>query len=114
MARNFSKLLKLARVVSKFFLLCYLPLCLLRNTDCCESAVPHFRGAVYWQVYKDTDLRGVGDLLAKSKLARGYAKSMYANLREQTLRPGRFHDQRAECLKAKASLLGNEQRQRLM
>lgn len=57
----------------------------------------------WWQVYKDVDLRGVGDLLAKSTLARGYAKCMYSCLSEQTLRPGRFDDQRAECLKAKAS-----------
>lgn len=54
-------------------------------------------------MYKDVDLRGIGGLLAKSKLARDYAKSMYSNLSEQTLRPGRFHDQRAECLAAKAS-----------
>lgn len=54
-------------------------------------------------MYKDIDLRGLGDLLAKSSLARGYAKSMYSNLREQSLRPDRFHDQRAECLKAKVS-----------
>eukprot|EP00903_Cladosiphon_okamuranus_P011608 g10918.t1 len=69
-----------------------------------ESA-PHLRmkKKQLMKVYKDIDLRGMGDLLVKSKLARDYAKSMYSNLSEQTLRPGRFHDQRAECLTAKAA-----------
>lgn len=58
----------------------------------------------WWQVYNDVDLRGMGDLLAKSRLARSYAKSMYSSLREQSSRTNRFHDQRAECLKAKVSL----------
>ena len=66
---------------------------------CFRDAASHVR-----QVHKDVDLRGMGDLLANSQLARSYAKSMYSNLSEQTLRPGRFQDQRAECLKAKVSL----------
>ncbi|CAN0134436.1 unnamed protein product [Scytosiphon promiscuus] len=57
------------------------------------------------KVYKDVVLRGAGEILARSTLARGYAKCMYSCLSEQTLRPGRFDDQRAECLKAKASAL---------
>ncbi|CAM9218551.1 unnamed protein product [Ectocarpus sp. 13 AM-2016] len=55
------------------------------------------------KVYKDVDLRGMGDLLSSSRLARSYAKCMYSCLSEQSLRPGRFDDQRSECLKAKAA-----------
>lgn len=56
------------------------------------------------QIFKNVDLTGAGDLLASSRLARGYAKCMYSRLSEQTLRRGRFDEQRADCLKAKASL----------
>ncbi|CBN79012.1 Hypothetical leucine rich repeat and MORN motif protein [Ectocarpus siliculosus] len=55
------------------------------------------------KVYKDVDPRGMGDLLSSSRLARSYAKCMYSCLSEQSLRPGRFDDQRSECLKAKAA-----------
>ena len=56
------------------------------------------------QVSKHIDLKGAGDVLAQSPLARGFAKCMYSRLNEQTLRPGRFDEQRDECLKAKVSL----------
>ncbi len=76
-------------------------LCLLVTATALLGRPVHWRRCVMRQVYKDVDLRGMGDLLANSRLARSYAKSMYSNLSEQTLRPGRFHEQRAECLKAK-------------
>lgn len=48
----------------------------------------------------------MGDLLSKSRLARSYAKCMYSCLSEQSLRPGRFDDQRSECMPAKVSRCG--------
>lgn len=53
------------------------------------------------QVYKDADLSGAGDLLSRSNLARGIPKCLYSRLSVQTLRDGRFEEQRADSLKAK-------------
>ncbi|CAM9888449.1 unnamed protein product, partial [Laminaria digitata] len=65
------------------------------------------------KVFKDADLKGAGDILDRSPLARGFAKCMYSRLNEQTLRPGRFDEQREECLKAKAAaVIAGEGRRR--
>lgn len=56
------------------------------------------------QVYGDVDLEGAGDILARSRLALTIPKCMYSKLSEQTLRPNRFEEQRADCLKAKVRI----------
>lgn len=66
------------------------------------------------QIFKNVNLTGAGDLLARSFLARGIAKCMYSRLSKQTLRPGRFDEQREDCIKAKARLGSGRGEGRLM
>ncbi|CAM9579503.1 unnamed protein product, partial [Choristocarpus tenellus] len=57
------------------------------------------------KVHEDIDLVGAGDLLLKSHLAGGIPKCMYSDLSHQTLREGRFEEQRDICVKAKAAVV---------
>lgn len=56
------------------------------------------------QVYEDVNLEGAGDILVRSRLALTIPKCMYSNLSEQTLRPSRFKEQQADCMKAKVRI----------
>ncbi|CAM9169851.1 unnamed protein product [Ascophyllum nodosum] len=65
------------------------------------------------KVYADASLAGAGDLLARSQLPRSFPKCMYSRLSEQTLRPNRSSEQRADCVKAKvAAVEAGEERRR--